>query len=139
MHSVRCGDIFMPKAENIDACKMVPYPPTNEMLIELVDDAISRQDASTGWTEERLVPVRALMEIVRKKGADKPWLLKMLWVFDSDSEVFDKSYRYVRPKNKLHPERMHVFNNDDGFWSNLPPLQPHEMRGRQMWMSKQNK
>ena len=53
--------------------------------------------------------------------------------------MFDKSYRYVRPRNKLQPERMEVFNNADGFFDNLPHLQPHEMRGRQMRMSKQDK
>ena len=79
------------------------------------------------------------MEILHKKGADKAWLLKVLWYFDSGCEVFDKGYRYVRPKNKLHPERMEVFGNDDGFWSNLPPLQPNEMKGRQMRMSKKDK
>ena len=86
-----------------------------------------------------MVPVRALVELLQKKGADKAWLLKVLWYFDSDSEVFAKSYRYVRPRNKLHPERMEVFGNDDGFWDDLPLLQPNEKKGRQMRMSKKDK
>ena len=139
MTSVRNGDVFMPKAQDIDVCKAVPYPPTNDMLVDLIDDAVDRQVGHDGWTEETLQPVRALMEIVRKKGADKAWLLKMLWCFDRGSAVFDKSYRYVRPKNKLNPERIEVFGNDDGFFNDLPRLQPHEMRGRQMRMSKADK
>ena len=67
-------------------------------------------------------PVRALVEIVRKKSADKDWLLKLLWCFDRGSPVFKKSYRYVRPKNRLNPERIEVFGNDDGFFNGLPLL-----------------
>ena len=78
MHQVRSNEIFMPKGEDIEVYKVVPYPPTNDMLIDLIDDALDRQVGMNGWTEEGLVPVRALMEIVRKKGADKAWLLKML-------------------------------------------------------------
>ena len=122
MAQVRSGDVFMPKGEDIDACKSVPYPPTNDMLIDLINDAVDRQVGRDGWTEANLVPVRALMEIVGKKGADKPWLLKMLWIFANDSEVFEKTYRYVRPKNKLNLERLEIFGNEDGFFSNLPPL-----------------
>ena len=83
--------------------------------------------------------MRALLEIVRKKGADKDWLLKLLWCFDRGSPVFKKSYRYVRPKNRLNPERIEVFGNNDGFFNDLPHLQPHEMKGRQMRMSKADK
>ena len=62
------------------------------------------------------------MEIASKKSADKAWLLKLLWCFDRDSEVFGKSYRYVRPKDKLNPARIEVFGNQDGFFDNLPLL-----------------
>lgn len=139
MHAVRGGHIFMPKADDIDVCRSVPYPPTNDMLVILINDAVGALVGVNGWTNETLAPVRTLLELVKKKGGDKAWLLKLLWVFDADSRVFEKSYRYVRPRNKLHPERMEVFGNDDGFWNNLPPLQPHEMRGRQMRMSKADK
>ena len=112
----------MPKAEDIDSCRAVPYPPTNDMMIMIIGDAVDRLVGTNGWTEENLAPVRVLMELIKKKGADKAWLIKVLWVFDSGSQVFEKSYRYIRPRNKLHPERMEVFGNDDGFWNNLPKL-----------------
>ena len=139
MSQVRSEEVFMPKAEDIEICKYVPYPPTNPMLIDLINNAVDRQVGRDGWTEENLIPVRALMEIVGKKGADKAWLLKVLWCFDNNSEVFDKSYRYVRPKDKLNPERIEIFGNEDGFFNNLPPLQPNEMKKRQMRMSKREK
>ena len=43
MTSVRNGDVFMPKAEDINACKAVPYPPTNDMLVDLIEDAVDTQ------------------------------------------------------------------------------------------------
>ena len=139
MMSVRNKEVWMPKAEHIEVCKAVPYPPTNAMLIDLINVAVDGQPGQNGWTEENLAPVRALMEIVTKKSADKAWLLKLLWCFDRDSEVFGKGYRYVRPKDKLNPARLEVFGNQDGFFDDLPPLQPHEMKGRQMRMSKSDK
>ena len=33
MHMVRTGQVFMPKAEDVDACRTVAYPPTNEMIL----------------------------------------------------------------------------------------------------------
>ena len=68
----------MIKGEDIEVCRKPPYPPTNEMLVDLIDDALDRQVGLNDWTEENIVPVRALMKLVRKKGADKDWLLKML-------------------------------------------------------------
>ena len=48
MTSVRNGDVFMPKAQDIDVCKAVPYPPTNEMLVDLIEDAVDRQVGHDG-------------------------------------------------------------------------------------------
>ena len=109
------------------------------MLVNLIAVAVDNSVGQNGWTEENIVPVRALVELLYKKSADKDWLLKVLWYFDSGCEVFTKGYRYVRPRNKLIPERMEVFGNDDGFWNDLPLLQPNEMKGRQMRMSKKDK
>ena len=139
MHQVRSREVWMPKGEDISVCRQVPYPPTNDMIVDLITVAAGSQVGRNGWTEENLGPVHALVERVQKKSADKSWLLKLLYYFDPECEVFSKGYRYVRPRNKLHPERMEVFGNDDGFWNDLPPLQPNEMRGRQMRMSKQDK
>ena len=122
MTQVRNNEVFMPKEEDIEVCKRVPYPPTNDMIIDLIDIAVDGLTDNENWTEETLLPVRALVDIVRKKGADKDWLLKLLWCFDRNSDVFKKSYRYVRPKNRLNPERIEVFGNDDGFFNDLPHL-----------------
>ena len=85
MTQVRNNEVFMLKAEDIEVCKAVPYPPTNAMIIDLINNGFDNQVGQNNWTEENLAPVRALMEIVAKKGADKAWLLKMLWVFNNNS------------------------------------------------------
>ena len=56
--------------------------------------------------------------------------MRLLYCFDSENVIFSKSYRYIRPQNRLNPNRIEVFNNEDGFFNDLPQLQPHEMRGR---------
>ena len=42
MTQVRNREVFMPKAEDIEVCKAVPYPPTNDMLIDLINDGVDR-------------------------------------------------------------------------------------------------
>ena len=79
------------------------------------------------------------MKRVRKRGADKAWLLQLLHCFDPASEVFKKSYRYIRPRNERQPDRLQIYNNADGFFSDLPPLQPNELRGRQMRLAKKDR
>ena len=79
------------------------------------------------------------MKRVRKRGADKAWLLQLLHCFDPASEVFKKSYRYIRPRNERQPDRLQIYNNADGFCSDLPPLQPNELRGRQMRLAKKDR
>ena len=40
MHQVRSKEVWMPKGEDIEVCKSVPYPPTNDMLVELISVAV---------------------------------------------------------------------------------------------------
>ena len=130
MHQVRTGQVFMPKSEDVDACKMVAYPPTIDMVIANISAAVDNLDGTSGWNEVSLTPVRALLEIVKKKKADKEWLMRLLYCFDSENVVFSKGYRYIKPQNRLNPNRIEVINNADGFFDDLPQLQSHEMRGR---------
>ena len=139
MTQVRNNEVWMPRAEDIEHFKKVPYGPTNAMLVDFINSAVDSHEGQNNWTRDHLSRVRALMEIVAKKGADKDWLLKVLWCLDRDCKVFGKSYRYVKPKDKINPARIEVFGNQDGFFDDLPPLLPHEMKGRQMRMSKQDK
>ena len=139
MHEVRSGWIYMPRAAAAtSACPMVAYPPTNDMLVELVVQAAPR--AVLARPEDLPAqPVTKLIKRVRKRGADKAWLLQLLHCFDPESEVFRKSYRYIRPRDERQPDRLQIYNNADGFFSDLPPLRPSELRGRQMRLAKKDK
>ena len=122
MHQVRLGTMYMPKAEDVNACRMVAYPPTNDMIMAHVSAAIENLNNVEGWTEETLVPVKALEEVVKKKKADKQWLLRLLYCFDPGNQFFASDYRYVKPRKRLNPDNIQVFDNADGFFDNLPPL-----------------
>ena len=65
--------------------------------------------------------------------------MRLLYCFDSENEIFAKHYRYVKPKTRLNPDNIRVFDNSDGFFNDLPPLLPHEMKRRHLRMSKQDK
>ena len=64
MHQVRIGSVFMPKAEDVDACRMVAYPPTNEMILAHVKQAAENLNGKGDWNMETLQPVKALVEEV---------------------------------------------------------------------------
>ena len=138
MHEVRSGWIYMPKAAAVRACPQVAYPPTNAMLTELIIQAAPRAVLARP-ADLPSQPVAKLVERVQQHGADRAWLLQLLHCFDPDSAVFSKSYRHVRPRNERQPDRLQVYNNADGFFSDLPPLQPSELRGRQMRLAKKDK
>ena len=40
MHRVRSDEIWMPLAPDVQACRMVAYPPTNAMLIDFIFEAV---------------------------------------------------------------------------------------------------
>ena len=64
MHQVRLGTIFMPKAEDVVACRMVAYPPTNDMILANVKRAVENLNGKGDWNDEKLSPIRALLEEV---------------------------------------------------------------------------
>ena len=65
--------------------------------------------------------------------------MRLLYCFDSGNAFFAKSYRYVKPRTRLNPDNIKVFDNSDGFFDDLPPLLPNELKGRHLRMSKQDK
>ena len=98
MHAVRAKEVWAPRAEDTMQCRRVAYPPTNGMLLFFLNEAVDELDEDPEWTKERLAPIRRLLELLKKKSADKAWLLLCFFVLKEDSFVFDKSYRYVKPR-----------------------------------------
>ena len=41
----------MPKGEDVDACKMVAYPPTNQLLIEHLSVAVGKLNGTGHWND----------------------------------------------------------------------------------------
>ena len=75
MHKVRSDQIWMPLAPDVIACRSVAYPPTNAMLIDFIARAVPNLQ-NLGYTEEHIVAIKKLIKKVKKKGANKDWLLK---------------------------------------------------------------
>ena len=138
LHEVRSGQVYMPRAAEVSACRPVAYPPPNVMLVELVAKAAKRA-VETRPERFPAEPVARLVELVKKHGGDKDWLKHLLHCFDPASEVFAKGYRYVRPRSQVQPDRLHVYSNADGFFTGLPLLLPGELKGRQMRLAKKDR
>ena len=113
---------MMPKSEDIERCRIVAYPPTNKMIVDYIAEVVETLPDREDYDAATMEPIRRLVALIKKKSADKTWLLRILHVLDSKHPVFEKGYRYVRPRNKLNPARLEVFQNHDGFYDGLPPL-----------------
>ena len=138
MHAVRNKEVWAPRAEDVVQCRMVAYPPSNDVLKFHIGSAVDQMDDDIENAE--LMPkLKRLMELLKKKSADKEWLLRCLFVLDENHAVFQKNYRYVKPRTRVQPNRIQLINNEDGFYDNLPPLQPNELRRRLLRMSKADK
>ena len=71
---------------------------------------------------EIMPKLKLLMEHLKTRSADKEWLLRCLFVLNEGHQVFQKNYRYVKPRARVQPDNIQLINNDDGFYDNLPPL-----------------
>lgn len=60
-----------------------------------------------------------------KHPGDTEWLVNFLAIADEDDEIFDRKYKYVRPKSKIAEV---MFDNTDGFWNDLPPLTERQIK-----------
>ena len=76
------------------------------MILAHISVAAEALNGKGDWNNETLIPVRALIELVKKKKADKQWLLRLLYCFDPENQFFAKNYRYVKPRRRLNPDNI---------------------------------
>ena len=138
MHMVRNKQIWVPRAEDVVQCRIVAYPPTNDIIKFHLNSTVDQMDEDIE-NEEIMPKLKLLMAHLKTRSADKEWLLRCLFVLNEGHQFFQKNYRYVKPRTRVQPNNIQLINNDDGFYDNLPPLQPNELKGRLLRMSKADK
>ena len=58
---------------------------------------VGEPEAATGYIEKKAFEELRLR--LRKKKANKEWLIDILWCLDNEHMIFDKNYVYRRPKD----------------------------------------
>lgn len=64
------------------------------------------------------------------KLPNNEWLITCLTdVPGIECEIFEKSYRYIKPASAIQKKEI-LFFNEDGLFNDLPPLDPKQIRGK---------
>ena len=63
---------------------------------------------------------------LRKKKANKEWLIDILWCLDNEHMIFDKNYVYRRPKD-YSADWKKLIPNENAFFDGLPELTKEEL------------
>ena len=63
---------------------------------------------------------------MKKKPPNSQWIVTLLGIFKPEDEIFEKSFKYVKPMKDVPVEAM--LDNKDGFFQNLPALPEHLIR-----------
>jgi hypothetical protein len=91
----------------------------NSRLIDKLEASLCKGDT---WPVDIRPMVQFFILILEEKAADGPYCLKVLATLHAGgirSDIFDPLYQPVQP---LQQQQQDDFNNQDGFFSNLPAL-----------------
>ena len=123
MERVRAGEIFCPRAEHIKAPAICLTPPPKADLIEKIDIACAERFKKG---EDTSALEKLLERLLNKKEADTAFLVQVLHLVDPLDAIFARDYGYVRPARVKTAATLPLVNNEDGFFSGLPRLDPNK-------------
>ena len=79
--------------------------------------------------------MRALLALLKRRDANKDWLLTVLWCVDRANPIFDKSYMYQRPQTS-QVNFMPLIPNEENFFDDCPQLDQRQLRRKQLRLPK---
>ena len=126
MMAVKSGEVFVPKKIQIPGGKLVARPPTRKMLEAEIAAAITALAEGGEMDEEHGHALVNLLDALEARSADVPFLTQILYYCDPSNHIFDKSYRYRRPKTSFNVDNIPLIPNEGDFFSNLPELTAQE-------------
>ena len=126
LQEVRNGKCYVPKTNDLKA-GFCPEPPSNEVVKIALIEVIEAGIATMGGPSPERDAFERLIYHLRLRPGDKNFHLTVLaHLTNGQHEFFHKDYR---PPPRPSSDAFKVtFNNDDGFFDNLPPTKSKSKR-----------
>ena len=121
MFEVKAETIYCPTNKDLKGRKACPDPPDIKTIITFITAAVLKHEANGSLAMLEKAQFTLLQERLKKKKANKEWLIDILWCLDKEHPIFEKDYVYRRPRdNSL--EFMQLIPNENQFFDGLPAL-----------------
>ena len=121
MYEMQTNKIFSLKWETYKQPRKVQRPPQIESIMEKLNTAIE-VEACVNIQGVRAQQLLGLQEHLKKRAADKEWLLVLLYNFRPNDEIFQKGYAYFRPTKKSNRNEIAVLPAPNDFYEGLAQL-----------------
>ena len=121
MYGIQTNKIFCLKWESYKQPRIVQRPPPIEAIMEKLNTAIE-VEASKNIHGEYAQQLLTLQQHLKKRAADKDWLLVLLYNLRPNDEVYAKGYAYFRPAKKTNRNEIEVLPNPNDFYEGLAQL-----------------
>ena len=121
MFEVKATKIYCPTVAQVRGRRACPDPPDVESLKQFIVVAVAQADYAGRLANIERMAFDTLRERLRKKYANKEWLIDLLWCLDNNHMIFDKNYKYRRPKDYT-ADYQKLIPNENQFFEGLPEL-----------------
>ena len=124
------GYYFIPKYEQTANAKKCFSFPDKAILIDKIDKLVANFDQPTSLDEAKHhKAIRKTVSLMKVHPPDTAWLIRWIGSLNPDDEIFQKSYKFKRPKQEIDiSEEEEYLCNDDGFFDDLPALDDKTIR-----------
>ena len=125
LFEVRKGVFYCPKTAEIGALQKCFSPPTKEILLEKLQNAIRPLIHAENVNASKAKPMERLLNELTKRSADTKWLVLLMAIWAPNDEIFKKDYVWIKPK-AIPIE--YQYENDDHLFDDLPRLSDKDIR-----------
>ena len=126
MRAVRKGTVYCPKRAELQVQHQCFNPPPRDILLrdKLLPALQSFITSRPRPKKERILAIKGLVVALEKREANAQWLIDLIAIFKPEDEIFERGYKYVKPREELDL----YLDNEDGFFDNLAPLNEQYIR-----------
>jgi len=137
MEAVRKGQFWCPKQTQLFRHFMIAHPPTKEVLANMLLEQVMALETSGDYTDTEWTKMRRTAELVVARPPNASWIINCLGFLNRMHPVFERDYKPdYKPRKQALAD--FTFNNDDGFFNNLPKLEGSKLKHRGMPLPKQH-
>ena len=113
---------YCPTVDEVRATRICYRPPPRPVLIAKIKAKVESICVSGECSDEDMInKLLETVSLLEQKQADQKWCLQFLQIVSPDDEIWQKSYKYERPKTQIEEVEYEV-DNRNNFFDDLPKL-----------------